>query len=140
MKIDVLRSTIQLADNIVVMDEGRVVEQGTYVGLLEQNGVFASLVAKQMASSHHAAGTVPDSSGDRTEKPEDAEIARFMQEKLESDSSTVSDATLEEGHVPDATSKAVKGPALRTWAPRYFDYLSKQWRWFGGGSLAAVAL
>jgi ATP-binding cassette subfamily B protein len=36
-------STIVDADNIVVLDQGRVVEQGTHVQLLEKQGIYASL-------------------------------------------------------------------------------------------------
>ena len=37
-------STLRQADRIVVFDEGRVAETGTYSELIRQNGVFASLV------------------------------------------------------------------------------------------------
>lgn len=40
-------STIRDADNIVVMSEGRIVEQGSYDQLLEQNGAFRKLVSAQ---------------------------------------------------------------------------------------------
>ena len=44
-------STIKKADNIVVMAEGRIVEQGTHTGLISRNGVYASLVQAQELTS-----------------------------------------------------------------------------------------
>ena len=40
-------STIQQCDRILVMDKGRVVEDGTYDELMERNGLFAELVKRQ---------------------------------------------------------------------------------------------
>lgn len=40
-------STIKHADNILVMDSGRIVESGTYEQLKESNGLFAELLAHQ---------------------------------------------------------------------------------------------
>ncbi|GHT68437.1 hypothetical protein FACS1894110_15970 [Spirochaetia bacterium] len=40
-------STIQNADAILVMQDGRLVEQGTHQSLLEQNGVYAGLYRSQ---------------------------------------------------------------------------------------------
>lgn len=40
-------STIRHCDRILVLDGGRIVEDGTYEELLEKNGLFSELVAKQ---------------------------------------------------------------------------------------------
>lgn len=40
-------STIQTADKIVVMSKGEVIEQGTHLELLQQQGAYARLVAAQ---------------------------------------------------------------------------------------------
>lgn len=39
-------STVQKADNIIVMEKGRLVEQGTHAELLNKNGVYAEIVAQ----------------------------------------------------------------------------------------------
>jgi ATP-binding cassette subfamily B multidrug efflux pump len=40
-------STIAQMDRIVVMDQGRVIEEGTHEALLARGGVYASLWARQ---------------------------------------------------------------------------------------------
>ena len=42
-------STIQSADEIIVLDRGRIVERGTHLGLLERGGNYAKLVQLQSA-------------------------------------------------------------------------------------------
>jgi len=40
-------STIQRLDRIIVLDNGKIVEQGSHKELLEQNGTYAKLWAHQ---------------------------------------------------------------------------------------------
>ena len=40
-------STIRQCDRIVVLDKGKIIEDGTYDQLMEKNGFFAELVARQ---------------------------------------------------------------------------------------------
>jgi ABC-type bacteriocin/lantibiotic exporter with double-glycine peptidase domain len=40
-------STIRQCDRIIVLDQGRIIEDGTYDELIEKNGFFADLVARQ---------------------------------------------------------------------------------------------
>ena len=47
-------STIKNADEIAVISDGQIVEQGTHDSLLEQNGVYAKLYAQQFRESERA--------------------------------------------------------------------------------------
>ena len=40
-------STVQSADHILVLEDGKVAEYGTYQQLLEKKGLFAQMVEKQ---------------------------------------------------------------------------------------------
>lgn len=40
-------STIRQCDRVIVLDRGKIVEDGSYEGLIAQNGYFAELVARQ---------------------------------------------------------------------------------------------
>ena len=40
-------STIQKADTIVVLDKGKIVEQGSHKELMQANGAYATLVKLQ---------------------------------------------------------------------------------------------
>ncbi len=54
-------STVQRLDRIVVLDHGRIVEQGSHAQLLEAGGQYASLW------SHQSGGFMGDSDGDEAE-------------------------------------------------------------------------
>ena len=49
-------STVRDADNIVVLDAGAVVEQGTHNGLLDRGGLYAHLVSSQVVAEPAPAG------------------------------------------------------------------------------------
>ena len=42
-------STIRLADNIIVMDQGKLIEQGTFGQLAANHGKFATMLQRQLA-------------------------------------------------------------------------------------------
>ena len=44
-------STVRNADEIIVLDAGRVIERGTHVELLSQNGVYADMWERQAADA-----------------------------------------------------------------------------------------
>jgi ATP-binding cassette subfamily B protein len=48
-------STVRGADQILVLDEGRIVERGTHGQLVAHNGVYAELYRKQLLEEELAA-------------------------------------------------------------------------------------
>lgn len=44
-------STVKSADEIIVLDEGRIIERGTHEGLIAQDGVYADMWARQAKSA-----------------------------------------------------------------------------------------
>lgn len=63
-------ATIEAADSIAVISQGKVVEQGTHHELIQQNGHYAALVAAQDLGDQEAASTVGPQPGDPSEKIE----------------------------------------------------------------------
>ena len=48
------------ADSIVVMDQGRIAEQGTHDELVAAGGIYAGLAARQGAAGQDMAPTLPE--------------------------------------------------------------------------------
>ena len=49
-------STVQNADNIIVLNEGKIAEQGSHSALLERNGVYAAMWADYQRSAKWKVG------------------------------------------------------------------------------------
>lgn len=72
-------ATIRNADNIVVLQKGRIVEQGTHASLLAANGAYTRLVhAQDLASRNIPEGESSDSEMDlpKRSKEEEPELVR----------------------------------------------------------------
>lgn len=81
-------STIRTADNIVVMKNGHIVEQGTHDALIESNGAYAALVAAQRL--HHN-DEEPSSDDEKAAMNTEAEIDRIITHKSETSASETTD-------------------------------------------------
>lgn len=53
-------STVEKADKIVVMDKGKIVEEGTHASLLQANGVYCRLLHAQTLTAPEGQTVVPD--------------------------------------------------------------------------------
>ncbi|MFN2133077.1 MAG: ABC transporter ATP-binding protein, partial [Anaerolineae bacterium] len=53
-------STILSADQILVIDQGRLVQQGTHEELLEQGGLYRDLYERQFAVAEKNGDAAPD--------------------------------------------------------------------------------
>ncbi|KAG8915864.1 hypothetical protein FRC00_010755 [Tulasnella sp. 408] len=148
--------TIQAAHNIIVMDQGRLVEQGRYEDLLQRKGFFASMVAQQSTGSNGAVAgdfdgiSETESSGSITPK-------RLAQQSPVSSEHPIPKVAVagnklpllsgaSENEMEAADSKRESNvpsenlPLVGTWGPRYWRYITAQFSWFGGGSLAALGM
>lgn len=60
-------STLRIADRIIVMDAGRIAEEGTHTALIEQNGLYASMYRASLARFDLSVGTNVGASAGQTE-------------------------------------------------------------------------
>jgi ATP-binding cassette subfamily B protein len=55
-------STVRDADQILVIDEGRIVEHGTHAALLAEDGLYADLYRTQFAAQETTSAPTPAAS------------------------------------------------------------------------------
>ena len=70
-------STVERADRILVIDKGKLIEQGSHAQLLEQGGLYSQLVSRQLTLGF-ATGPVPESAGE----PKNHIIKKPLQKSL----------------------------------------------------------
>jgi ABC-type multidrug transport system fused ATPase/permease subunit len=57
-------STIRGADEILVIDDGRIIERGSHAQLIDRNGLYCALYRQQMDLAEHDLPTVAAVSDD----------------------------------------------------------------------------
>lgn len=71
-------ATIRNADNIVVMERGQILEQGTHGGLLESNGAYARLVkAQDLSATTQDAESASSDCSEETVSEKPAELMKL---------------------------------------------------------------
>ena len=74
-------STVQNADHIIVLDRGRIVEQGSHYGLYEANGIYREILELQLRPQEDLMLDVAiDSTTSSTEQSEPTVVLRQAQE------------------------------------------------------------
>ena len=67
-------STVREADQILVVDDGRIVERGRHVELLAAGGLYAELYRTQFAGQEQSTAAAAGQRGERPER-DPAEVA-----------------------------------------------------------------
>ena len=70
-------STVKDADEILVLDEGRVAERGTHRDLLERNGIYAQMYRRQLLEEELDVDTEKDEHERRVKASEETAPTRF---------------------------------------------------------------
>src|SRR5205814_10670007 len=70
-------STVKDADEILVLDEGRVAERGTHRDLLERNGIYAQMYRRQLLEEELDVDTEKEEHERRVKASEDSGVTQF---------------------------------------------------------------
>ncbi|KAI9830957.1 MAG: GTPase-activating protein [Phylliscum demangeonii] len=137
-------STIKTADNIVVMSDGRLVEQGTHDALLDRRGAYFRLVqAQEIAAELEEATAVADASAtglDRTASAEKAALAADPDDvhlpdklhRIQSAKSVVSDVRL------NGLGETHTHYSLWTLGRLVLSFNRREWPWMLLGFFCAI--
>ena len=68
-------STVENADRIIVIDEGRVVEEGSHLDLMGQGGLYSKLVYKQLLAGEEKRNEKKQKEISKSEESNDNETA-----------------------------------------------------------------
>ncbi|KAB8218739.1 P-loop containing nucleoside triphosphate hydrolase protein [Aspergillus novoparasiticus] len=98
-------STIRNADNIIVMRQGKLVEQGTHQQLLEANGAYAELVRLQNLNVH---GSPDDGETEVSSARSDSLVPVISEKTGAVETSAVADAIDEEKAKPAEPESAIE--------------------------------
>ncbi|KAE8314615.1 P-loop containing nucleoside triphosphate hydrolase protein [Aspergillus transmontanensis] len=98
-------STIRNADNIIVMRQGKLVEQGTHQQLLEANGAYAELVRLQNLNVH---GSQDDGETEVSSARSDSLVPVISEKTGALETSAVADAIDEEKAKPAEPESAIE--------------------------------
>lgn len=102
-------STIKSADNIVVMSQGSIVEQGTHDQLLERKGAYLSLVEAQRISAEREERTADETA--RLEETDEILVKELSFQKTKT--LTTDPAGLENAVVRTVTRKSISSEVLK---------------------------
>ncbi|KAG8712504.1 hypothetical protein FRC11_015002 [Ceratobasidium sp. 423] len=125
-------SSIQNADRIIVMSNGRVAEQGTYEELMELGGVFSALVRHQASAGQSTPNSGAWVSGSASKQEETSSVSvKFSTPQVPlyrpvsavSTAKTAVDDTLERGLLVS------EQPARGGLTARFFELLGKYSHW-----------
>lgn len=144
-------STIRDADNIVVMSQGRIVEQGTHNDLLERKTAYYNLVeAQRIAAEKGKSNEEEEEESDRENSPVEFEKNGFDYESedlnLQSTTSRMSRMSKHSRSMSTATERAVrdvktdKAPKYSLWrlVRLVMSFNKSEWYWMLLGLFAAI--